>query len=291
MAAITADAPAAGQADEFAFSDGHFDLLRRLVSKLAGIELGDSKRQLVYGRIARRIRTLELPGFDAYCDLVTRADGVEIESFLNAITTNLTSFFREDHHFEFLARTALPQLQRANAASRRIRIWSAGCSTGEEPYSIAMTVRAALAPGPAWDVEILATDIDSNVLATAAAGVYAPHRQQGIGPARLRRWFTTRDCPAGCVRVKDELRDMIRFAPLNLMEDWPFTEPFDAIFCRNVVIYFDRATQAALFERFAGVMARHGHLFIGHSESLFGSCTRFELIGRTIYRPRSSMPA
>lgn len=269
---------------EYAFSDAHFDLLRKLVAKYAGISLNETKRQLVYGRLARRIRAMNLPGFDTYCDLVRHEGSAEIENFINAITTNLTSFFREQHHFECLAQQVVPMLLKTNAASRRIRVWSAGCSTGEEPYSIAMTLLDALGNNAGWDVKILATDIDSNVVATAAAGIYPANRQQGLGEARLKRWFTSAGDGAGNLRVKDEVRSLIRFAPLNLMEPWPFKGPFDVIFCRNVVIYFDKETQVRLFGRYADVLARHGYLFIGHSETMFGTCTRFNLIGRTTYR-------
>lgn len=279
-----AEAPAGESTQEYRFTDAHFNQLRALVGKYAGISLNDTKRQLVYGRLARRIRALGLHGFDAYCDLVSDADSVEIEEFINAITTNLTSFFRENHHFECLAQTVVPELLKTNAASRRIRVWSAGCSTGEEPYSIAMTLLEALGGKNGWDVKILATDIDSNVVATASAGVYPANRQQGVGDARLKRWFAPSAGPGGALRVKDEVRELIRFAPLNLMGEWAFKGPFDVIFCRNVVIYFDKATQGRLFGRYADVLARHGYLFIGHSETMFGNCDRFELYGRTIYR-------
>lgn len=269
---------------EYAFNDGHFDLLRKLVGKYAGISLNDTKRQLVYGRLARRIRAMNLSGFDEYCELVRDENSDEIENFINAITTNLTSFFRENHHFECLAQQVVPMLLKTNAASRRIRVWSAGCSTGEEPYSIAMTLMEALGGAQGWDVKILATDIDSNVVATAAAGVYPANRQQGLSEARLKRFFTPAGGAPGNLRLKDEVRGLIRFAPLNLMEQWPFKGPFDVIFCRNVVIYFDKDTQGRLFGRYADVLARHGYLFIGHSETMFGTCTRFDLIGRTTYR-------
>jgi len=282
------NSPATAQAlestQEYAFTDAHFELLRKLVGKYAGISLNDTKRQLVYGRLARRIRAINLSGFDAYCDLVRDENSDEIENFINAITTNLTSFFRENHHFECLAQQVVPTLLKTNAASRRIRIWSAGCSTGEEPYSIAMTMHEALGGAQGWDVKILATDIDSNVVATAAAGVYPANRQQGISEARLKRFFTGAGGPSGNMRLKDEVRSMIRFAPLNLMEQWPFKGPFDVIFCRNVVIYFDKETQSRLFGRYADALARHGYLFIGHSETMFGTSNRFDLIGRTTYR-------
>ncbi len=269
---------------EYAFSDAHFELLRRLVGKYAGISLNETKRQLVYGRLARRIRALNLTGFDAYCELVRHEGSAEVENFINAITTNLTSFFRENHHFECLAQQVVPMLLNTNAASRRIRVWSAGCSTGEEPYSIAMTLLEALGNTTGWDIKVLATDIDSNVVATAAAGIYPANRQQGLGEARLKRWFTGAGGAPGNLRLKDEVRSLIRFAPLNLTQEWPFKGPFDVIFCRNVVIYFDKETQARLFGRYADALAGHGYLFIGHSETMFSTCSRFDLIGRTTYR-------
>ncbi|MCC6708468.1 MAG: protein-glutamate O-methyltransferase CheR [Gammaproteobacteria bacterium] len=283
---MTSPATAYGQEapQEYAFNDAHFELLRKLVGKYAGISLNDTKRQLVYGRLARRIRAMNLGGFDEYCELVRDENSDEIENFINAITTNLTSFFRENHHFECLVQQVVPTLLKTNAATRRIRVWSAGCSTGEEPYSIAMALSEALGNTSGWDVKILATDIDSNVVATAAAGIYPANRQQGVSDARLKRFFMPAGGAPGSLRLKDEVRGMIRFAPLNLMEPWPFKGPFDVIFCRNVVIYFDKETQGRLFGRYADVLARHGYLFIGHSETMFGTCTRFDLIGRTTYR-------
>ncbi|MCP5199187.1 MAG: protein-glutamate O-methyltransferase CheR [Gammaproteobacteria bacterium] len=269
---------------EYDFTDRHFNLLRELVARHAGITLNDSKRELVYGRLARRIRALGLRGFDDYCALLERDEGAEMGEFINAITTNLTAFFRENHHFDFLAQTAIPEFVKANAASRRLRIWSAGCSTGEEPYSLAMTLLESVPSAERWDIRILATDIDSNVVATAQAGVYGENRLQGVSAARRQQWFTKQDCAAGQFRVKPALQEIIRFAPLNLMHEWPFKGPFDAIFCRNVLIYFDKPTQHRLFERYGQMIANHGYLFIGHSESMFGANTVFELIGRTTYR-------
>jgi chemotaxis protein methyltransferase CheR len=281
--ASTAAAVENASTHEYDFNDRHFNLLRGLVTRNAGITLNDSKRELVYGRLARRIRALGLRGFDDYCALLENDEGAEMGEFINAITTNLTAFFRENHHFEFLAQTALPEFVRANTSSRRLRIWSAGCSTGEEPYSIAMTLLESVPSPERWDIRILATDIDSNVVATAQAGVYAENRLQGVSAARRKQWFGKAESP-GQFRVKPELQEIIRFAPLNLMHEWPFRGPFDAIFCRNVLIYFDKPTQHRLFERYGQMIADHGYLFIGHSESMFGASTVFDLIGRTTYR-------
>ncbi len=269
---------------EFEFTDRHFNLLRKLVAQQAGITLNDSKRELVYGRITRRIRALHLRSFDDYCHLIESGDEDEMVEFVNAITTNLTSFFRENHHFEFLSQTAIPSFLKINERSRRIRIWSAGCSTGEEPYSIAMTLLESVPNPSRWDMRILATDIDSNVVATARAGLYGETRLQGITAARRKQWFLPPERAGGPSQVKPEVSELIRFAPLNLMQEWPFKGPFDAIFCRNVLIYFDKPTQQMLFQRFRKKTAEHGYLFIGHSESMFGADIDYELIGRTTYR-------
>ena len=272
---------------EFEFADQDFQRIRRIINEIAGIALAEGKRELVYSRLSRRLRQLGLRRFDEYCRLLETGgeDNPELGEFVNALTTNLTSFFREPHHFDFLGKELLPALMRERSLSnRRIRIWSAGCSTGEEPYSIAMVLREAL-PAVGWDVKILATDLDSNVLATADRGVYDANRVKDLSEIRLRRWFQrSRDAQSGQVRVAPELRDLIVFRRLNLMLDWPMSGPFDVIFCRNVVIYFDKPTQRVLFERFADLLAERGHLFVGHSESLFKVTDRFVPLGKTIYR-------
>ncbi len=271
---------------EFQLTDADFLFLSGFVTQHTGIKLPDGKRELVYGRLARRLRQLNLDSFGAYCEMLRRDPDDELGYLVNAITTNLTSFFRERHHFDHLAKVILPALQRTNATTRRIRIWSAGCSTGAEPYSLAITVRQALGDLCGWDVKILATDIDTNVLQTAADGVYGDRELEGISHEQLRRWFLRgAGANSGRARVKDELRDMITFQPLNLMaESWPVKGPIDVLFCRNVVIYFDKPTQRTLFNRFADILASDGSLCIGHSESLFKVSDRFELLGQTIYR-------
>ena len=271
---------------EFEFSDQDFQRVRRIINQVAGISLADGKRELVYSRLSRRLRQRGFRRFEDYCDfLETGDDEAELSEFVNALTTNLTSFFRESHHFEFLANELLPTLIRARGLSnRRIRIWSAGCSTGEEPYSIAIVLREVL-PTTGWDVKILATDLDSNVLATAEHGVYEWNRVKDLSESRLRRWFQKgRNAQAGWVRVAPALRDLVTFRQLNLMGDWPMRGPFDLIFCRNVVIYFDKPTQQILFERYANILVDRGHLFVGHSESLFKVTERFTPLGKTIYQ-------
>jgi chemotaxis protein methyltransferase CheR len=210
---------------------------------------------------------------------------VELEEFTNAVTTNLTSFFRERHHFEHMADQMLPELVAKKAGSRRLRIWCCAASTGEEPYSIAIVLREAQRLLEGWDVKLLATDLDSNVLATGAAGIYADQRFENMDPRRVARFFDKGEgAQEGKYRARNELRSLITFKQLNLMHQWPMRGPFDAIFCRNVIIYFDKATQRALFERMA-VLQRPGDLlYLGHSESLYRVNTQYELIGRTIYR-------
>ena len=266
----------------FEFTDRDFQFVARFIGERAGIVLGEGKRELVYGRLIRRLRALGLRRFGDYCALLEDDAHEEVEHFINALTTNLTSFFREPHHFEHLATNLLPALLRQRG-DKRLRVWSAGCSTGEEPYSIAM-VLAEVMP-PSWDWKVLATDLDSNVVRTAAAGIYGIERVKGMDRVRLRRFFQrgggTRE---GLVRVRGELRERVRFRRLNLLEPWPLRAPVDIIFCRNVVIYFDKPTQRSLFERYADQLVAEGHLFVGHSESLFKVCDRFRPLGGTIYQ-------
>lgn len=273
---------AASPEREYQFTDADFRKVRDLVRQAIGISLSESKRELVYGRLVRRLRQLGLANFSDYLNrLETRSDN-ELEHFCNAITTNLTSFFREKHHFEELARTILPLLLQRNAATRRIRIWSAGCSTGEEPYTIAITIREALGEMPGWDLRILATDVDSNVLAHAAAGVYEPARFERVESARRDRWFA--HSPGGRYEARPELRRMITFNRLNLIESWPMRGPLDVIFCRNVIIYFDKDTQRDIIGRMAQLQKPGDYLILGHSESLLNVTDKYALTGQTIHK-------
>ncbi len=269
---------------EFAFGDEDFEALRELVKSLTGINLSDQKRELVYGRLSRRLRALNLGSFHQYRKLLA-ANPQELVQLTNAITTNLTSFFRERHHFEYLREEVLGPIAANPRAARRVRIWSAGCSTGEEPYSIAMTVIEALSDLPRWDIRILATDLDSDVLARARAGVYAVERMHGVDSKRLARFFTERRSGAiVSYQVVPELAALITFKQLNLMHQLPMKGPLDAIFCRNTVIYFDKDTQRDLFRRIAVLQRRGDKLLLGHSESLFQVSNDYTLIGRTVYR-------
>jgi chemotaxis protein methyltransferase CheR len=269
---------------EYALQDSDFRQIVKLVMDTAGIVLSEKKRAFILGRLGRRLRILGLSDFAEYCRLLESPDGdTERHNLINAITTNHTSFFRESHHFDYLAKTILPELAEARGSRPgRLRIWSAGCSTGEEPYTIAMTLRGYQPPLADWDVKVLATDLDTNVVAHAAAGVYDAERLEAIPASYRKRYVTER--PDGQVFMNDELRSLIMFAPLNLLESWPMTGPFDIIFCRNVVIYFDKPTQRRLFDRYANMLKPDGWLFVGHSESLANVTDRFNPVGRTIYR-------
>ncbi len=268
---------------EFALEDADFRKISSLVRATTGIVIEDRKRAFIHGRLGRRLRALGLGNFSEYCRVLDGPNGAaERDVLVNAITTNHTSFFREPHHFEYLGRTVLPAIAADRTqASRRLRIWSAGCSTGEEPYTLAMIVADANLP-PAWDVKILATDLDTNVVAHAKAGLYDAERAQSI-PGRFRQRFATLQ-PDGRTSMNDVLRSLITFKPLNLLKEWPMSGPFDIIFCRNVVIYFDKPTQRSLFNRYADILRPGGWLTIGHSESLQNLTDRFQLVGRTVYR-------
>jgi chemotaxis protein methyltransferase CheR len=270
---------------EYEYTEKEFIQLQELVRRHCGINLSAEKQDIVYGRLSRRLRALELGSFSEYCRMIEAGHEDELEHFTNALTTNLTAFFREQHHFEYLREVALPELMERNARSRRLRIWSAGCSTGEEPYSIAMTLLEAMPQIEKWDVRILATDVDTNVINTAISGIYAGEKVNEVPAQCLKSWFQKgKGGRQGVVRVAPAVRNLVSFRRLNLIHEWPMKGLFDIIFCRNVVIYFDKPTQQQLFDRFADILAPGGHLFIGHSESLYKICDRFKLIGRTIYK-------
>jgi len=269
---------------EFPFTDKDFRFIQNLVAERTGIVLSDIKRTMVYSRIARRIRYCGVDNFEDYCDLLKSGDESELISFTNAITTNLTSFFRESHHFDYLASTVLPELEK-NKKDKKIRIWSAGCSSGEEPYSIAMTVFDHFGHKPDWDIKILATDLDFDMVDRASRGIYTEERVTGLDKQHLRKYVKKgTGNQQGSVKMDRRLMDMITFKQLNLLHDWPFKGPFDFMFCRNVVIYFNKETQKELFDRYANHLPENAPLFIGHSESLFKVTDRFKSMGQTIYR-------
>jgi chemotaxis protein methyltransferase CheR len=263
---------------EFNFTRSDFERVRALIYQRAGISLADSKQEMVYSRIARRLRATGQTAFSTYLnELEAGRLGEEWEAFVNALTTNLTSFFRESHHFPLLAE----HLRRLQAP---ITIWCSASSTGEEPYSIAMTACEAfntLTP----PVQIIATDIDTNVLATGEKGVYGLERLDKMSAERMKRFFLRgKGAQEGMVRVRPELRQMVSFRQLNLLGDnWQLQGQFDVIFCRNVMIYFDKATQRKILARFVPLMKPHALLFAGHSENFLYVSDALKLRGKTVY--------
>jgi chemotaxis protein methyltransferase CheR len=281
--------PVATEGAEFSISDQEFHSMQGLVKDRTGIALSDHKRSLVVARLGKRLRTLGFGTFRHYYEHVTGGTGSgELENFVNAITTNKTDFFRERAHFELLTREVVPALKRRalQTGERRVRIWSAGCSTGEEAYTIALTLCEALGSLLTWDVRILASDIDTNVLAQGSAGVYSAERAAEIPLPLLHRYFLKGSgVQAGQVKVGRAIHPLVTFRRINLLEEpWPIRTTFDCIFCRNVIIYFDKPTQSRLMYRFADSVRDDGYLFLGHSESLHGICDRFSFLRNTVYR-------
>ena len=266
---------------EFPMTAEDFRRISAILHEDSGIHLPEGKAALVYSRLAKRLRILGLESFRDYCSFVAGSEGLdERRAMLAALTTNVTRFFREPHHFEHLKNLLAGGLAAKAKAGNRLRIWSAGCSTGEEPYSIAMTVLAALPNAAELDVRILASDIDPNVVATAQAGIYRANAASQIPPAmrgRLRSHGNDDE-----VAVDPSVKDLIAFRELNLMGDWPMKGSFDVIFCRNVAIYFEEATQARLWSRFAGKLAPGGRLYVGHSERV--ADPKLKTDGLTVYR-------
>lgn len=264
---------------EFSYSDVDFDHVRAIIYKKAGINLSDSKKQLVYSRLARRLRALDLPDFKSYLVYLERSDK-EKEEFVNALTTNLTAFFREAHHFE----TLCEYVKQHKKNKRKLRVWCAASSTGEEPYSIAMTLVEAYGR---YDppVEIIASDIDSNVLREAKLGIYSIDRIENLTNEQKKLFFLRgKGLSLGKVKVVEQLRNLIEFKKINLLDDvWPISPAFDVIFCRNVMIYFDKPTQLKLLKRMTGVLNRDGLYIAGHSESFSQASHLIKLIGKTTY--------
>jgi chemotaxis protein methyltransferase CheR len=253
-----------------------FETVRELIARYAGIKLSPQKRNMVYNRLLRRLRVHGTSSFSEYLRLVQAEHSSEREAFVNALTTNLTAFFREPHHFELLAARA----QQRAGRSTPMRVWSSACSTGEEAWSIAMVLREAGCPG-----DVLGTDIDTEVLQTASTGVYRSDRIAGLPPERLRKHFLRgTGSNEGFVSIRPELRPLVKFGQLNLQSTaWPAQERFDAIFCRNVVIYFDRDSQKRLLARLADLLVPGGLLMVGHSESFPAAHAGFRSCGRTAY--------
>jgi chemotaxis protein methyltransferase CheR len=264
---------------EFHFTAKDFDRVRKMIYAHAGISLSDSKQELVYSRLSRRLRQTGIRTFAEYLALLESNDVAEWEAFTNSLTTNLTSFFREPHHFPLLAEHLL-----SIKGKRPITLWCSAASTGEEPYSMAMTVLDTLGRD-ASHVSIIASDLDTKVLETAREGVYADERVSKLDPELVKRHFLRgTGAQAGYVRVRPELRDMITFRQINLLHNnWPVRSPIDAIFCRNVMIYFDKQTQLDVLKKFVPLMHSDGLLFAGHSESFHHADEYFRLRGKTVY--------
>jgi chemotaxis protein methyltransferase CheR len=279
IAASAAQDATVGGTREFAFTDADFERVRRLIRAYAGISLSPAKREMAYGRLVRRLRVLGLASFGAYLDRVEADALAEREAFVNALTTNLTAFFREPHHFPVLA-----EHLRA-IRGRTATVWCCAASTGEEPYSIAITAVETFA-SVAPPVRILASDVDTGALRIAEAGIYALEQLDKLDAVRRKRFFLRgTGTYSGKARVRDELRDLVVFRRINLLEpDWPLRGPLDAIFCRNVMIYFDKETQRTILERFVPLLRPDGLLFVGHSESLHHAAHLFRPCGRTVYR-------
>jgi len=269
---------------EYAFTSEHFRRIAMLTREASGIHLAEAKATLVYSRLAKRLRTLGLKDFQQYCDLVASKEGAEERgAMLAALTTNVTRFFREPHHFDHLRDQLLRPIERMVRDGGRLRLWSSACSTGEEPYSMALTILSVFPDAAKLDVRILATDIDPNVVQTAKAGVYSEEAVSPIPSALRDRWMAAERGERGNRwRVRDDVRSLITFNQLNLIADWPMQGKFDAIFCRNVVIYFEEATQNAMWIRFGQVLAPNGRLYVGHSERV--DMPGFVSDGLTVYR-------
>lgn len=271
---------------EISLSEREFSRIKSRVYRVAGIALSDAKRTLVISRLSKIVRGLGLASFDAYVDHLERGGTAQdSQNFVNALTTNLTRFYREDHHFDHL-RSHVGALIAHKPRGTRLRIWSAGCSTGQEPYTIGMDLLAAFPELRRWDFKILATDIDTAVIGKAARGLYPDSELSGLTPERQRLFERDGD---GALRIPAPVCELIAFKPLNLIGPWPMKGPFDAIFCRNVAIYFDKPTQGEMFGRMGKMLAPEAFLYIGHSENLGTGGGDFRLVGKTIYQSRLAM--
>ncbi len=269
---------------EFLYTQDDFNYIRKLVYDISGIQLSDAKQDMLYSRLARRLRVIQLGSFAEYCQYIKENYEQEITHTINAITTNLTHFFREEHHFDLMKQRIIPELEKNKPRGKCLRIWSAGCSTGEEPYSIAISLLNSLKHYSQWDAKILATDLDSNVIDKCKSGIYDKQRLEPVESQLARKWFKTNTDNINQVIVSDQLKQLISFKRLNLMNNWPIKGPFDIIFCRNVLIYFDKPTQQKLYRRFYDLLAPEGYLFLGHSEQLGEFQKNFTLLGKTSFK-------
>lgn len=270
--------------NNYNLSDNDFNRLRDIIYNEAGIKLADVKKILMQSRLIKRLRELRLDSFSEYYDYLLDNYEDEKINFINAITTNKTDFFRENDHFEYMKKQILPEFEKKR--EKELRIWSAGCSTGEEPYTIAITLFDYFNGKSAPEFLLLATDIDTQVLDRAKEGSYPAEHLSEVDEKYLKTYFTySQNEKGGFYRVKDQLKEVIYFRRLNLLQDeYPMKKKFDIIFCRNVIIYFDRETQKKLFEKYYSYLKDDGYLLIGHSENITSITDKFTLAGRTIYR-------
>jgi chemotaxis protein methyltransferase CheR len=280
---------------QFVITVKEFQSFRALVFEQTGIALNDTKRPLVCARLGKRLRYWGYTTFSEYYEHLRERDphGEELVRMINAMTTNKTEFFRESHHFGFLGREVLPRMaSRATAGSpRRLRIWSAGCSSGEEPYSAALAVLEGLPRAAAWDIRILASDIDTEMLTRGKEGAYPAETAAGVPADWRSRYFVPRGDRDGWVRVRPEVRELVTFRRINLRDEtWPIRTTFDCIFCRNVIIYFDRTLQQAVVARLVEHLKPGGYLFLGHSESLLGMRMGLRNVANTVYQ-KADTPA
>ncbi len=266
---------------EFDYSRNDFEKIVKIIYKVSGISLSDRKEDMVYSRLARRLRRVGKTCFEDYLNFVIENND-EQKAFVNALTTNLTHFFREEHHFDYLEEVLFPEIFAKH--QKRIRFWSAGCSTGEEPYTLAMVWEHFRNRPGGFDFKILATDLDTNVIETGRQGIYGIDKLRPVAEEYLTWFSQSSECSVNQRQVADQLKQYIHFKQLNLMQDWPMNGPFQLIICRNVLIYFDRPTQEKLIKRYYDLLEPNGCLILGHSESLGGNKGLFENLGKTIFR-------
>ena len=280
------DITATEQGSEYSFSDADFSMIADLANRKYGLYLQSSKKALVYSRLARRLRALHLTRFSDYCKMLDTPEGeAEQSHLLSALTTNVTHFFREKHHFDHLRNDILPSLMKKTLEGSAVRLWSSACSAGQEAYCLAAMILDGWADARSHDIKILATDVDPAILEKAQMGVYPDEQLEAI-PASFRQLMVDRTiAPPGHFAMRSELRELISFGQLNLIDTWPMKRQFDVIFCRNAAIYFDKQTQSRLWGRFADILVPNGHLMIGHSERLSGDAAlRFRTAGVTTYQ-------
>lgn len=263
-------------------SQSQFEKISSVVYNLCGINLHLGKEVLVKARLAKRLRLLGLNNFNEYIDYLEQdSSGQELSLMIDSLTTNKTSFFREPQHFDYLKQHILPAVR---AKSNKLRIWSAGCSSGEEPYTLAIVIKETFSDADNMDIRILATDISTKVLGIAKEGIYSQDVLRDVAPELVSKYFTCIKANGNSTyKVNDDIKSLVCFARLNLMDEWPMKGPFDAIFCRNVMIYFDKPTQQELVRRYWELLAPEGHLFVGHSESLTASSHQFKYVQPAAY--------